>query len=219
MQTKKSIGLERRISLSCAHLGISESSLAERIGVSRAYLSAVKLGKSKGIDALERAARILRVDPQWLTYGKGIPPEWELTGPESSLIQNDGKVFRIKVREHPNTALGAIPESSQEDQSKINFPIHGEAVIFSSTGGLPFVRPGQAVLVDPRQSPKRDDIVLIWVKNEPILTRFVEYRNEHIFLASINTDVSSFVINTDNLIQKPLVVIAILLTLNMEKNK
>lgn len=219
MQTKKNTGLERRISLSCAHLGITEASLAERIGVSRAYLSAVKLGKSKGLDALEKSARILKVDPQWLAYGKGTPPEWELTGPEASLIINNDTVFRIKVREYPTVALGAIPGSTEDDLPKIEFPSHGEAVIFSGTGGLPLVRPGQAVLVDPRLPPKRDDIVLTWINNEPVLNRFVEDRNGQIFLASINAGVDSIVLDADELALPPLVVIATLLATYEIANK
>lgn len=185
--------------------------MAEQIGVSRSYLSGVKRGKIKGIAALTKAARVLKVDPLWLTYGKGTPPEWALHGEASSRIRINDTDAIILLRSSPHTTNRKAHKENDRSRTFIEFPIHGEAVIITGNGGLPFASPGQVVMVDPTQSPMRDDIVVYWVNQEPVLYRFVDNKHGQVFLAALNAEVASIVIDAEKLQNPLLVVVATLL--------
>ena len=101
--------LSQRLKLACVHCGMSESSLAKAVGVSRAYVSSVKLGKSRGDEVLTTAAHILKVDRDWLVHGDGVAPDWAISKPP--LVGADAAAAKMaEVQRHIKENLPACAQ-------------------------------------------------------------------------------------------------------------
>ncbi len=101
------ISLAQRLMLSCAHSGMTVAALAERVGVTPGFISAVKLGKSKGLKCLPMVATVLGVDRDWLVEGRGDGPDWA-----QGAAAIPGRRSRRSVPWTPSTRaqLGKIPD-------------------------------------------------------------------------------------------------------------
>lgn len=115
--------LAQRLMLAMAHAGMSGAALGKLVGVSTGLVSAVKLGRLKGVTFLKKAAHILGVDAEWLSEGRGDGPEWA-----KGAAAITGRRSRRSVPWTPATRskLGQIPDADLAHQLGVS--IHLVAV-------------------------------------------------------------------------------------------
>lgn len=69
--------LPERVKRARKALGLTGAELARRANVSRMTITHLEAGDTvPGVDTVEALAKALEVDPCWLAYGRGTPPEW-----------------------------------------------------------------------------------------------------------------------------------------------
>jgi transcriptional regulator with XRE-family HTH domain len=66
----------RRLEVALSYNNLNQSGLANKLGITPQALSHIKNGKRPGYERLVEIADALNCSVDWLTRGKGQPPEW-----------------------------------------------------------------------------------------------------------------------------------------------
>lgn len=70
------VSLAKRFDLACRMTGVSQSEIADSLGLHRQTITAIKQGKLKIAEHAEGIAKALNVSVEWLTTGAGSAPSW-----------------------------------------------------------------------------------------------------------------------------------------------
>jgi transcriptional regulator with XRE-family HTH domain len=195
------------------HTSLSQSEVAEKSGISKQYLSKILRSEpALSNHYVGLLASAVGVDPVWLANGTGRPPSWINHNREFHLIERaTGSYFMKKLTPPEPISFGAIPGDELKENGYVKFPALGQVVIMDNDSGAPIVRKGQAVIVDVDRSPAKNDLVVYWDANKPIIKRYVDFINGEIFFASLDAGLGSTSVSPDEMLSPPMVITSILL--------
>ena len=160
--------LPERIAAGCRHLGIEQQELAEKIGISKQYLSLIKLGKVKGDKHIPSIADIFGCTTEWLLTGKGPSPAW---------VISSAPVITTNEREVP--VLGSVAAGDGAIHGIIDgtpLPPYrwrkGLAMVqLHGDSAYPVIFPGQWAVIDPERPIRDNNLVVVVLEDGHALVK------------------------------------------------
>ena len=171
---KKEVG--KRIRQARIRLGLSRANLAKLVGVNERTITNYENGKTMKPSILQKIAKALEVDPQWLLTGEGsLPTPSKIALPHAFITLNF----------YPNVVASAGYGTINENEEKT--PIHVDKAFLELLGIKPaknldiirvvgdsmepFIKNGEYVIIERTQVARNNEIVIAVVDGEVYVKR------------------------------------------------
>lgn len=176
-------------------LGLTQSELANQVGIVQRQIAAYEAGDSKPRDAvLIRLARALGTKPGWLANGGGNAPELNGFIPYTSMKQVpllEIGPYADKFHEVLTNTNRFHPCNTDVSSESFAMIIQGRSMVGS--GGFSFP-PGSIVIFDPAKEPEQGSFVLYAYEEEMAFTQYFSNLFQ-VTLKSLNKDYSDIVLD------------------------
>ncbi|WP_272684670.1 helix-turn-helix domain-containing protein [Providencia sp. PROV130] len=160
------MSLSERLKSAMKNSGFTQASLAEAVGMAQSSVWKLVSGEASSSRRLVDIARVLGVDAEWLQHGgdtetarnKALPPFEVMTGKYAELAVLKGN--------KPTHNQFLIPSNIFKPSLK--------AYEIESDTGISEITKGSIVVIDPKELPSQNDLVLIEINKNISAYRYIK---------------------------------------------
>ena len=172
------MSLGERMRIARLEKGVSQTELAKKVGISQPAITALEKRKSPTSGYAHQIAECLNVNVKWLVTGAG-PMDRDESSPVQVKVIDWQNVFEFEKAE----TIKWIPWYNRKNTMS---EIRGFALEISGVSMEPEFFDGDTIIVDPDQTAKHNDYVIIDTGEERPLLRQLIKEGGDLFLRALN---------------------------------
>lgn len=152
------MSIGQRIKQSRRALGLSQSQLAARVGLTQATLSDLENEKSKGTNKVASIAAALKVRPLWLETGRGVPSDDES---ERDVPQSYNGRITLVIQAAGEGWADLLFKNNGSEFPELDLPEQVFFIKIKGDGYMGRINSGDTLIVDPKLKTQPGDIVYV----------------------------------------------------------